>query len=415
MTTHSESETTTAPPDGGLLLDEARHRDGLDPLSARARDYVTDGTVHLNGNSLGPPRAGLPGEFENFVRGPWARSQVQGWFREGWLDLPRTIGDKLATLLGAAPGQVVVPGETTSTTLFNALVAACRLRGDRPVLLVEAASFPTDLYIAGSVARLLGRELVVESREGFDSFLSRNGSRVAAVVAAPVDFRTGERREIRSTTALCHAVGAVVVWDLSHATGALPVELDTEDVDLAIGCGYKYVGGGPGAPAFLYVASRLQPAVDFPLSGWHGHTSPFAMGPTFEPAPGIDRGRTGTPPVLSLVALNHALDPLIEVGIHPLRRRSRDLGEFFLECLESSRPDLLGQLVSPRDPDRRGGHLALRVPDAEKVEEALAGRGVLVDSRPPDLIRFAFAPLYVTHEQVLRAVRELDHAVNGAQ
>ncbi|WP_051791390.1 aminotransferase class V-fold PLP-dependent enzyme [Amycolatopsis jejuensis] len=399
----------TAPPASGG--NEILRRDTLDPLTSYAHAYATDGTVHLNGNSLGPPRADLIGELDRVVRGQWPRSQVQAWFRDGWLDLPRTIGDKLAPLLGAAPGQVVVAGETTSTTLFNALVAACRLRADRPVVLVEAASFPTDLYLAASVVRLLGRELVVESAEGFDSFLHTHGARVAVAVASPVDFRTGERREIGPTTARCHAAGAIALWDLSHASGVLPVDLDPSEVDLAIGCGYKYLGGGPGAPAFLYVAARLQPEVDFPLSGWHGHARPFAMAPAFEPAPGIDRGRTGTPPLLSLVALNHALDPLLEVGIDALYRRSRELAGSFLDCLGARRPDLLDRLVSPRDAERRGGHLALRIPGAERIEEELRGRGVLVDSRPPDLIRFAFAPLYVTHVQVQRAVGELCQVV----
>ncbi|MCM6778276.1 aminotransferase class V-fold PLP-dependent enzyme [Nocardia sp. CDC159] len=397
------------------LRAEARRRDEADPLTKYAREYITDGAIHLNGNSLGPPRASLTGALDRVVSDQWAPRQVQGWFREGWLDLPRTIGDKLATLLGAAPGQVVVAGETTSTTLFNALIAACRLRPTRPVLLIEAESFPTDLYIAASVARLLDRELIVRSRDGFDAYLARHGARVAAALAAPVDFRTGARRDIGPTTARCQAAGALSVWDLSHAAGVLPVDLDAHQVDLAIGCGYKYLGGGPGAPAYLYVPARLQPLLDLPLTGWHGHARMFAMTAEFEPAPGIDRARTGTPPVLSLIALDHALDPLVEVGIEALHRRGRELGEFFLECLAERAPDLAGRLASPRDPDRRGGHLALRIPEAEPVEAALAAAGVHVDSRPPDLIRLAFAPLYVTHEQVWHAVDALDHAVKGAR
>ncbi len=381
----------------------------------RPQDYATDGAVHLNGNSLGPPLHTLTTELERFVSEQWARRQVRGWWQDGWLDLPRTIGDKLATLVGAAPGQIVVAGETTSSTLFNVLVAACRLRPDRPVLLIEGESFPTDLYIADSVARLSGRRMVVESRSGFDLFLREHGGEVAAAVAAPVDFRTGERREIGRTTALCHECGALSVWDLSHAAGVLPVDLDDNRVDLAVGCGYKYLGGGPGAPAFTYVPERLQSRVDFPLSGWHGHAHMFEMSPTFTPADGIDRARTGTPPVLALVGLNHALDPLIEVGIDELRRRSRELGEYFLDRLRRRRPDLAARLASPGDPDRRGGHLALRIPEADKIERALAERGVHIDSRPPDLIRLAFAPLYVTEQQLRRAVEALCDAVEGVR
>ncbi|QFU90203.1 aminotransferase class V-fold PLP-dependent enzyme [Amycolatopsis sp. YIM 10] len=379
-----------------------------------ATGFDTGGAIHLNGNSLGPPRESLIAELDRVVSEQWARRQVQSWFQDGWLDLPRTIGDKLGTLLGAAAGQVVVAGETTSSTLFNAMVAACRLR-ERPELLVDADSFPTDLYIADSVARLSNRQLVVKSGRDLDVYLAEHGPRVAAVVAAPVDFRTGERRDIGVLTALAHAAGAVTVWDLSHAAGVLPTGLDANDVDLAVGCGYKYLGGGPGAPAFLYVAARLQSTVDFPLTGWHGHARPFAMVPGFEPAPDVDRARTGTPPLLSLIGLDHAIDPLVELGIHELRERSRALGETFVDHLGERRPDLLRELVSPRDAESRGAHLALRVPDAERIEHALAERGVLVDHRHPDLIRFAFAPLYVTHDQVRRAVDALSHAVEGAR
>jgi kynureninase len=396
-----------------MTHEEARRRDEADPLAAPVRELSTGGMVHLNGNSLGPPRASLVGALQRVVSDQWAPHQVQAWFTDGWLDLPRTVGDKLGSLLGAAPGQIVVAGETTSTTLFNAVVAACRLRQDRSALLVEAGSFPTDLYITDSVARLLGRRLVVESPAGFDTFLAERGTEVAAAVVSAVDFRTGERREIGPTTALCHAAGAVPVWDLSHAAGVLPTDLDDNGVDLAVGCSYKYLGGGPGAPAFLYVADRVQPTVDFPLSGWHGHATPFAMAPDFTPAAGIDRGRTGTPPLLSLVGLDHALGPLVDAGIVALNRRSRSLSDFFLACLDERCPHLAPLVVSPRDAADRGGHLALQLPDADKVERALAERGVLVDARPPALLRLAFAPLYLTHVQMWRAVEELDDVLKG--
>ena len=389
--------------DLSTLTAEARRRDAADPRFGRPGAYLTSGIAHLNGNSLGPPRASLSGELERAVSKQWARRQVGAWFREGWLDLPRSVGDKLAVLLGAGPGQIVVAGETTSTTLFNVLTAACRLRDDRSVLLAETGAFPTDLYIAASVSTLLGRRLHVVPGTGIETFLREEGHRVAVALLAPVDFRTGERRDVAAATAGCHAAGAVTVWDLSHAAGILPVRLDGDEVDLAVGCGYKYLGGGPGAPAFAYVARRWQSRVDFPLSGWHGHAEPFALRPEFEPASGIDRARTGTPSVLGLLALNHALDPLLDVGTEALYGRNRSLAEFFLDCLEYRNPGLLSHLITPREPERRGGHLAFRVPDADAAAETLRERGVLVDARPPDLLRFAFAPLYVTHEHVVRA------------
>jgi kynureninase len=394
--------------------EDTRRLDGIDPLSHLSGVFDTHGAIHLNGNSLGPPRDALTAELDRVVSDEWATHQVGAWFENGWLELPRRTGDKIATLLGAAPGQVVVPGDTTSATLFNALVAACRLREDRPVLLVEAEAFPTDRYVAASVARLLGRELVAEPRAGFDRRLREHGGDVAAALTAPVDFRTAERREIGPTTELCHAAGAVSVWDLSHAAGVLPVELDAHGVDLAVGCGYKYLGGGPGAPAFLYVACALQDDVDLPLTGWHGHASPFDMAADFEPATGIDRGRTGTPPILSIVALDHAVAPLVAMGIDWLHERSAALGEIFLDSLREWSPALLRELASPRDAGRRGAHVALRVPLAAEVERVLAERGVLVDSRS-DLVRVAFAPLYVTPEQVHDAAGELAGAIHEVE
>ena len=389
---------------------EAQSLDRKDPLSARVDGYAVGPFIQLNGNSLGPPRNGVLHDLERAVHEQWSRRHVQAWFADGWLELPRVIGDRIGSLLGARSGQVVVPGDTTSTTLFNAVMAACGLRPERSVLLVEAESFPTDLYIAASVARLTNRRFVTVTARGLDAALEEYGTEVATIVVSPVDFRTGELRAIGAITERCHAVGAIAVWDLSHAAGVLPIEVDENQVDLAVGCGYKYLGGGPGAPAYLYVADRLQQTVEFPLAGWHGHAAPFEMSARFDPARGIDRGRTGTPPVLSLVALNHALDPLVQAGPEDLWRRSRSLSEFFLACLEE-RPELASLLVSPRDPDRRGGHLALRIPGAERVESALAHRGVLVDSREPDLIRVAFAPLYVTHSQVWQAAQALDKVV----
>ncbi|KLO61809.1 aminotransferase class V-fold PLP-dependent enzyme [Dermacoccus sp. 147Ba] len=397
----------------------ARRHDSSDPLTDYAERYRTEGLVHLNGNSLGPALIDLDDRLAE-VTATWASRQIGGWFGDGWLSLPRTVGDKIAGLVGATPGSIVVPGESTSTVLFNALIAALRMGADGRVegcaneLLVEEEAFPTDHYMAASTARMFGCNVVTVPADDLPETVTAHGARVAAVLTSPVDFRTGHRRDIAALTRVCRASGAVSVVDLSHAAGVLPVELDAWGVDLAVGCGYKYLGGGPGAPAFLYVAPRRRDTVDLPLTGWHGHAEPFIMSATFRPAESIDRGRIGTPQVLSLVALDHALTPLVEVGTAELHRRSVDLATTFIDVLTERRPDLAERIVTPIDPSRRGAHLALRHEDADQAERILFERNVLVDSRGPDLLRVAFSPLILTHEQVYSAARIIEDVLEVA-
>ena len=352
--------------------------------------------VYLAGNSLGALPRAVVDATRDAVVGQWGAHGVAGWDELGWWEAPRRVGDRLGRLVGAQPGQVVA-GDSTSVQLFSALVAGARLRPGRGVLLSDAGHFPTDRYLAASVARLTGLTL----RTGGPHDLRPDTD--TAVVAVPaVDFRTGERVDLDAVVGRAHDAGAVVVVDLSHAAGVLPVDLDALGADLAVGCSYKYLNGGPGAPAFAYVAARHHGVLDPPLTGWTGHARPFAMEEQWAPAPGAQQLRVGTPPMLSLLALEAALGEFDDVAVTDLRERSLDLGEKFLDALAPGT-----DVVTPRDRPRRGGHVAVRVDDAAARCAELGALGVVVDARPPDLLRFGFSPLYVAEDDATAAADAL--------
>ena len=352
--------------------------------------------VYLAGNSLGAQPRAARRALLAAVDEQWAAVGVAGWEECGWWGAPQRLGDRVGALVGAAAGQVVV-GDSTSVQLFGALIAAARLRPGRTVLLSDAGHFPTDRYLAASVARLTGLELAATVPDAMAP-----DERTAVVAVPAVDFRTGERWDLAGIVARAHAAGAVVVADLSHAVGVLPVELDALGVDLAVGCTYKYLNGGPGAPAFAYVAQRHQDVLDPPLTGWTGHADPFAMTEAWSPAPGVGRLRVGTPPMLAMLALDGALDVFDGVDLAGVHAASLTLSDAFLDAL----PEVV-EVVTPREHARRGGHVAVRVGDAEGLCAALARRGVVVDARPPDLLRFGFAAPYVTLADARTAAREL--------
>ncbi len=387
--------------------ESARALDAADPLAAAREGFsLPEGVVYLDGNSLGALHSGVPARVDDAVRRQWGAHLVRGWNDDGWWSAPLRIGDRVGGLLGAAPGQTAV-GDSTSIQIFNALVAAARLRPGRRLLVTDPGHFPTDRYLASSVARLLGLDLIETTVADLPGLLRRRGGEVGAVAFGAVDYRTGELHDIEAVTALAHAAGAAVVWDLCHAVGALPLALDAWSVDLAVGCTYKYLSGGPGSPAFLYVASRHHGAIDLPLSGWNGHARPFAMEAAFEPAPGIARARIGTPPVLSMLSLDAALDAFDGVDMAEVRRKNRALGEFFIACADTLLDGLGFTLVSPRESDRRGSQVTLRHTQAHPMMAALIERGVIGDVRPPDLLRFGFNALYVSYLDVHRAVTAL--------
>ncbi|WP_322723933.1 kynureninase [Streptomyces spongiae] len=406
------SETTTALKE---LQARASELDTSDPLAAqRERFVLPDGVVYLDGNSLGALPAAVPEALADGVHRQWGVGLIRSWNEHHWWQAPLRVGDTIGQLLGAAPGQTVA-GDSTTVQLFNGLAAAARLRPGRRLLLTDPGHFPTDGYIADSVARLLGLEVLRVAPDDLPRCLAERGHEVAVAGYSPVDYRTGELHDMPAITRAVQEAGGLMLWDLCHATGALPVRLDELGVDLAVGCGYKFLSGGPGAPAFIYIARRHQAAFDHPLTGWNGHVDPFGLSGDYVPAPGVDRARIGTPPILSLLALEAALTAFEGVGMEQVRAKSLSLTGFFMDCADTLLDGLGFTVVTPREPHRRGSQVALRHPDAYPLVRALAARGVIGDMRAPDLLRFGVNALYVSHRDMLTAVRHLRQAVTQGE
>ena len=389
---------------------DALAADADDPLAyLRARFTLPDDVVYLDGNSLGALPVGVGATVADSLSREWGQDLIGSWNDNGWWTLPTRVGDRIGALVGAAPGQVLC-GDSTTIQLFQAMVALARLVPQRRVLITDGANFPTDQYVAESVARLLGLELV---RVRPDELAPVLDARTALVAFSAVDYRTGERWDAPAITALVHDAGALMLWDLAHAAGAMPFDLDGLGADAAVGCSYKYLNGGPGAPAWIYLAARHQAAADLPLTGWQGHVTPFDLAPTYAPAPGIERARIGTPPVLSMRALDAALDVFDGVAVPDLRAKSLRLTQLVIDYVDAFLPDV--EVVTPRDPDRRGSQVALRVEQAYAVTQALIARGVVGDFRAPDLVRLGFTPLYLSFAQVWDALEILrDVLATGA-
>ena len=381
-----------------------------DPFArTRALFELPEGVIYLDGNSLGPlPRAARE-RAAGVVAEEWGRLLIRGWNEAGWIDLPARVGERIGRLIGAEPGSVRA-ADSTSVNLFKALSAALALRPGRRTILSDTGNFPTDLYVAQRLAEALGRGHVLRAVEP-EAVAGAIDKDVAVLMLTEVDYRTGRRHEMAALTARAQAAGALTVWDLAHSAGALPVDLAGAGADFAVGCGYKYLNGGPGAPAFLYAAPRWQDAAAPALAGWMGHAAPFDFVPDYAPATGMDRMQVGTPPILSLSALDAALEVWEGVDLAALRARSIALSESFVTALEG-REDLV--LASPRDPQRRGSQVSFRHPQGYAVMQALIARGVIGDFRAPDLIRFGFAPLYNTPQEVARAAAILAEVLETA-
>lgn len=384
------------------MLERARQLDRADPLAEyRGRFAVPEGVIYLDGNSLGCLPEATPGRIAQVVRGEWGNGLIRSWNSADWIGMPQRVGGKIAPLIGAEPDEVIA-ADSTSVNLFKLIAAALKMKPGRKVVLSEPGNFPTDLYmIAGLEAQGLAKRRLAE-RERLGDALD---SDVALLLLTHAHYKTGELFDMPALTRAAHDAGALVLWDLSHSGGALPVELNAAEADFAVGCGYKYLNGGPGAPAYAYVARRHHEALEQPLTGWFGHAAPFEFSDDYAPAPGVDRLQCGTPPIMGLAALEVGVDLIAEIGVNRLYEKSQALSEFFRRCLATHGIEL--DLVSPTDPARRGSQLSFRHPQAYAICQALIARGVIGDFRDPDILRLGFAPAYLRFADMAEAARHL--------
>lgn len=394
-----------------LTREAAAARDQTCPVADRRRLFrVPDGLVYLDGNSLGALPRSVPARVARLLEHEWGQGLIGSWNTAGWMGLAGRVAARIAPLVGARSEDLHV-GDSTTVSLFKVLVAACRLRPGRDVVVLEPGTFPTDGYVADAVTRLLGMRL--RWCDPADPAAALDDD-VAVLALTHVDFRTGAMFDLPALTAAAHAAGALVSWDLCHSAGAVPVDLAGADADFAVGCTYKYLNGGPGSPAFVYVGPRHQPHLDQPISGWMGHADPFAMDRGYQPAAGIRRMASGTPPVVALTALDAALEVFDGIAVADLRAASLSLTGYFIDLVDA-RLDGAFEVVTPREPERRGSQVSLRHEQAYGVVQALIERGVVGDFRTPDIARFGFAPLYVRHVDVYDAVQRLVEVVERAE
>lgn len=383
-----------------------------DPLASKREAFaIPEGLVYLDGNSLGMLPKAVQLHLERVVTEQWGRDLIRSWNTHGWVDLPLKVGAKIARLIGAEEGEVVA-ADSTSVNLFKVLLAALRLRPERKVIVSDVDNFPTDLYIAQGVVRLLGSvELRLVKKDEIEAVLDHQ---TAVLMLTEVDYRTGYRYDMAGLTRLAHDKGALVIWDLAHSAGAFPVDLNRHGVDFAVGCGYKYLNGGPGAPAFLFVARRHQPHA-FPfLSGWMGHQAPFAFVPEYVAAEDIRRLTVGTPAVLSMSALDAALEVFADVDLEAVREKSLKLTDLFIDLMAPLAARYGFELVTPKEHTQRGSQVSYRHPEGYAIMQALISQGVIGDFRAPDIMRFGFTPLYLRFSDVSEATKRLEHVMQQA-
>jgi len=377
--------------------------DEASPLRDRRELFaIPAGKVYLTGNSLGAIPKHVPARMAEVVAQEWGEALISAWNTADWTQLPWRVAARIEPMIGAAPGTVHV-GDSTSVTLFKTMVAAVNLRPGRDVIVVEPTTFPTDGYIAQGIARTFGK--TVRWCDPADPAASLDDD-VALLSLTHVDFRSGAMFDMAAVTAAAHDAGAVMLWDLCHSTGAVPVDLAASDADFAVGCTYKYLNGGPGSPAFGYVAPRLHDSIEQPITGWWGHARPFEMRRDYEPAAGVAQMTVGTPPVLALSALEAALEVFDGLSHDDVRDASLSLTDLFIALVEARLPGVL-ELITPREHAHRGSQVSWRHDQAYGIVQALIGRGVVGDFREPDVARFGFAPIYVTHADVYDAVEHL--------
>ncbi|VDC32078.1 kynureninase [Pseudogemmobacter humi] len=380
-----------------------------DFAATKALFDLPEGVIYLDGNSLGPLPKAVPERLARAVRDEWGAMLIRGWNEAGWMEMPSRIGDRVARLIGAEPGSVVM-GDTLSVKVWQALASALEMVPGRKVILSDTGNFPSDLYIADGLVRTLGEGYALRTVAP-EAVAGAIDDSVAVVMVTETDYRTGRRHDMAELARIAHQKGALLVWDLAHSAGAFPVELARDGADFAVGCTYKYLNSGPGGPAFIYVAPRHQARARPALSGWMGHEAPFAFDLDYRPGRGIERMRVGTPPILALAALDAALDVWEGVDMQDLRAASLALQDQFIAGVGAACADLA--LATPRDHAARGSQVSFRHPEGYAIMQALIARGVIGDFRAPDILRFGFTPLYIDRDDVARAVETLAEIMRG--
>ena len=374
-----------------------------DFTATKRQFHLPEGLIYLDGNSLGPLPKTAAARVAQAITGEWGELLIRGWNKAGWMDQPTKVGDRVARLIGAEAGHVVM-GDTLSIKVYQALASALQLAPQRRVILSDTGNFPSDLYMAQGLAQTLGADYRLKTVAP-EAVLEAIDDTVAVVMITEVDYRSGRRHDMAALSARAHAVGAMIVWDLAHSAGAFPLQVAKDGADFAVGCSYKYLNSGPGGPAFIYVAPRHANRVQPALSGWLGHDAPFAFDPDYRPAPGVERMRVGTPPVLQLAALEAALDIWDNVDLHDLRTACLSLGDRFIAGVEAACPTL--RLVTPRTHDQRGSQISFAHPEGYAIMQALIAQGVIGDFRAPDILRFGITPLYIGTAEIDGAVAAL--------
>ncbi len=383
--------------------------DEKDPLAHMSKAFhLPQGMIYLDGNSLGAMPLAVLERMNEVVSNEWGEQLIHSWNDNNWFVLTQTIGDKIAKLIGAEPGEVIV-SDCVSINLFKLVVAALKKQKGRRKIVSEAGNFPTDLYILQGIAKMFDDqiEVVAVERSKLKQTIDED---TAVVVLTHAHYKTSELFDMKAVTQHTHNEGALMLWDLCHSAGAMPVELTNLDVDLAVGCGYKYLNGGPGAPAFLYIAKRLQDEMHQPLSGWWGHASPFAFGDDYLPAPDIRRAQSGTQSVLALAALEVGIDTALSADMTLVRDKSKKQGKLFIDLVQQQCPDLI--IASPLDDADRGSHVSIKHDQGYAITRALNEQGVVVDFRAPDIVRFGITPLYISYMDIWKTVDTLKHILD---
>ena len=379
--------------------------DAADPLARFRKEFlIPEGMIYLDGNSLGVLPKRTVERMNRTVTQEWGEGLITSWLGADWVNSPRRVGDKIGRLIGAQPGEVIA-GESTSINIFKALTAAVSLQSGRSVLLTETTNFPTDNYMMQGLSQFSGGSLECREVDPAD-VLDALDDNVAVLLLTQVHYKTAQVRDMADVTRKAHEKGALVVWDLSHSTGAIEVDLNAAKADFAVGCGYKFLNGGPGAPAYLFAAKRHHNARPV-LSGWFGHSRPFDFTDTFEAAPGIDRFQSGTPPILGMSALEEGIDLMLEADMPAIRAKSISLSELFVQLVKERCGEFGFEFVCPRNSDERGSQVAFAHPHAYEMMQALKARKVIGDFRAPNIMRFGLTPLYVSHAEISEAVDRL--------